>query len=78
MESLVTTSTSLSSGQPSVEGGCTGSTMYRVSAVVSHTRISISGGRSSPISRSTVRDSRTTRARYSKSLYQSGGSPMIV
>ena len=59
-------------------GGCIGSTMYRVSAVVSHTRISTCPGSSSPISLSTVRDWRTTRERYSKSLYQSGGNPISV
>ena len=37
----------------------------------------MSAGSSRPISLSTVRDWRTTRARYSRSLYQSGGRPMI-
>ena len=46
--------------------------------MVSQTRISTSGASSSPISFSTVRDSRTTRERYSRSLYQSGGNPMMV
>ena len=40
--------------------------------MVSQTRISVVAGRSSPISFSTLRASRTTRARYSRSLYQPG------
>ena len=74
----MTIAASLSSGQPIVSGGCIGSTMNRVSAVVSQTRISVSGATGQPISWSTMRASRTTRARYSRSSYQFGGGPIRV
>ena len=63
MESRVTRSASLSSLQPSVPAGRIGSTMKRVSAVESHTRISVSFGSVTPKSSSTPRGSFTARER---------------
>src|ERR1700722_8362403 len=63
MESRVTSSTSCSSLQPSVPLGRIGSTRKRVSAVESHTLISISFDRLTPKSASTPRGSFTARER---------------
>src|SRR5436190_1469443 len=75
MESRVTRSASLSSLQPSVPAGRIGSTMKRVSAVESQTRISVSLGSLTPKSSSTPRGSFTARERYGADLYQTGGRP---
>src|SRR6195256_902932 len=63
MESRVTKSASCCSLQPSVPSGRIGSTRKRVSAVESHTRISVSFGRLTPKSASTARGSFTARER---------------
>src|SRR5665811_2413959 len=63
MESRVTSSASFSSLQPSVPAGRIGMTRYRISAVESHTRISVSFGRLTPKSLSTPRGSATARER---------------
>src|ERR1700720_3745010 len=63
MESRVTSSASCCSFQPSVPSGRIGSTRKRVSAVESHTRISVSFGRLTPKSASTPRGSFTARER---------------
>src|ERR1700736_138492 len=63
MESRVTSSASCCSLQPSVPWGRIGSTKKRVSAVESHTRISVSFGRVTPKSASTPRGSLTARER---------------
>src|SRR5437868_10137731 len=63
MESRVTSSASWSSLQPSVPAGRIGTTRKRVSAVESHTRISVSFGRATPKSASTPRGSLTARER---------------
>src|SRR6266566_1252865 len=75
IESRVTSSASCCSLQPSVPSGRIGSTRKRVSAVESHTRISVSFGRLTPKSASTPRGSLTARDRYGADLYQTGGSP---
>src|SRR5579872_4780234 len=53
MASRVTSAASSSSRNDSLPAGRSGSTRYRSSAVLSHTRTSTSGGRLSPNSRST-------------------------
>jgi hypothetical protein len=63
MQSRVTRVASLSSLQPSVPAGRIGSTMKRVSAVESQTRISVSAGSVTPKSASTPRGSITVRER---------------
>src|ERR1039458_2581744 len=63
MESRVTSSASFSSLQPSVPAGRIGMTRYRISAVESHTRISVSFGRLTPKSLSTPCGSATARER---------------
>ena len=63
MQSRVTREASRSSFQPSVPAGRAGTTMKRVSAVESHTRISVSAGRVTPKSASTPRGSLTARER---------------
>src|SRR5436190_19727741 len=63
IESRVTSSANCASLQPSVPLGRIGSTMKRVSAVESHTRISVSFGRATPKSASTPRGSFTARDR---------------
>src|SRR5262249_34692021 len=63
MELRVTRFASLSSLQPSVPAGRSGTTMYRVSAVESQTRMSVSGASATPKSRSTPRGSLTARER---------------
>src|SRR6478752_4393293 len=75
MESRVTRSASFSSLQPSVPAGRIGSTMKRVSAVESQTRISVSFGSLMPKSSSTPRGSFTARERYGADLYHTGGRP---
>src|SRR5499427_318977 len=75
MESRVTRLASRSSLQPSVLAGRAGSTRNRVSAVESHTRISVSFGRATPKSARTPRGSFTARDRYGADLYQTGGKP---
>src|SRR5581483_627983 len=75
IESRVTRSASLSTLQPSLPAGRIGSTMKRVSAVESQTRISVSFGSVMPKSASTPRGSLTARERYGADLYQTGGSP---
>src|SRR5437868_6324160 len=75
MLSRVTRLASLSSLQPSVPLGRIGSTMKRVSAVESQTRISVSFGSLMPKSSSTPRGSFTARERYGADLYQTGGRP---
>src|SRR5262245_12213864 len=75
IESRVTSVASLSSLQPSVPAGRIGNTMKRVSAVESHTRISVSAGKLTPKSPSTPRGSLTARERYGAALYQTGGRP---
>src|SRR3954449_2360913 len=64
IESRVTSSASCSSLQPSVPFGRIGSTRKRVSAVESHTRISVPFGTVRPRSASTPRGSFTARERY--------------
>src|SRR6266446_566436 len=63
IESRVTSSASCCSLQPSVPSGRIGSTRKRVSAVESHTRISVSFGKVTPKSASTPRGSFTARER---------------
>src|SRR5438552_9509144 len=63
IESRVTSSASCLSLQPSVPSGRIGSTRKRVSAVESHTRISVSLGKLIPKSASTLRGSFTARER---------------
>src|SRR5262249_23989204 len=63
LESRVTRSASRSSLQPSVPAGRIGRTRKRVSAVESHTRISVSAGNLTPKSASTPRGSLTARER---------------
>ncbi len=63
MELRVTSAASLSSLQPSAPAGRIGTTMKRVSAVESHTRISVSAGSVTPKSASTPRGSITARER---------------
>src|SRR5262249_34153340 len=63
MQSRVTRSANRSSLQPSVPAGRMGTTMNRVSAVESHTRISVSAGSATPKSASTPRGSDTARER---------------
>src|SRR2546429_8606992 len=75
IESRVTSSASCCSLQPSAPLGRIGSTRKRVSAVESHTRISVSCGRVTPKSASTPRGSFTARERYGAALYQTGGRP---
>src|SRR5690348_15380521 len=70
MQSRVTSVASFSSLQPSVPCGRIGSTMKRVSAVESHTRICVSAGSFRPKSASTPRGSLTARDRYGAALYQ--------
>src|SRR5262249_5022718 len=77
IESRVTISARRSSLQPSVPAGRIGSTRNRVSAVESHTRISVSFGSVTPKSASTPRGSLTARERYGAALYQTGGRPSI-
>src|SRR6185437_1840988 len=64
MLSRVTSSASCSSLQPSVPAGRIGSTMNRVSAVESQTRICVSCGSATPKSSSTPRGSMTALDRY--------------
>src|SRR5262249_21122356 len=71
--SRVISGTSSSSERCSVPAGRSGSTSQRTSLTESRTMISTSSARSRPISLSTFRGSRTTRARYAGSLYQDGG-----
>src|SRR5262245_56655200 len=75
METRVTSVASFSSLQPWVPCGRIGSTMKRVSAVESHTRICVSAGSFRPKSASTPRGSLTARDRYGGALYQTGGRP---
>src|SRR5579872_5592052 len=75
MQSRVTSVASFSSLQPSVPGGRMGTTMNRVSAVESHTRITVCSGNTTPKSASTPRGSITARDRYADDLYQVGGNP---
>src|SRR5207237_7389281 len=75
MLSRVTSAASSCSLHPSVPAGRCGSTMKRVSAVESHTRISVSAGSVPPKSASTPRGSITARERYGADLYQIGGRP---
>src|SRR6185437_718281 len=63
IESRVTISARRSSLQPSVPAGRIGSTIKRVSAVESHTRISVSFGSVTPKSARTPRGSFTARER---------------
>src|SRR5271166_3310234 len=63
MELRVTSAASFSSLQLSVPAGRIGTTMKRVSAVESHTRISVSAGSVMPKSASTPRGSITARER---------------
>src|SRR5689334_7651278 len=63
IESRVTSAASCSSLHPSVPAGRIGSTRKRVSAVESHTRISVSFGSVTPKSLSTPRGSFTARER---------------
>ena len=63
MLSRVTSDASRSSLQPSVPWGRAGTTMKRVSAVESQTRILIAAGSVTPKSPSTARGSFTTRER---------------
>src|SRR5512137_627348 len=73
--SRVTSAASCSSLKCSVPAGRSGKTKYRNSAVLSHTRTSMSSGISRPNSRNTPRGSMTERERYGADLYQTGGSP---
>src|SRR5204863_9393080 len=73
--SRLTSCASCSSVMPSVPAGRSGSTRYRSSAVLSHTRTSTFWPSSTPNSRSTPRGSITVRARYGPDLYQTGGRP---
>src|SRR5207248_6505857 len=73
--SRVTNCARRSSLQPSVPDGRIGSTRKRVSAVESHTRISVLAGSLTPKSASTPRGSMTARDRYGADLYQIGGRP---
>src|SRR6185437_9591148 len=75
IESRVTSVASFSALQPSVPAGRIGSTMKRVSAVESQTRISVPGGSVTPKSLSTPRGSITARERKGADLYQTGGRP---
>src|SRR6202034_1888964 len=77
MESRVTSSASCCSLQPSVPSGRIGKTRKRVSAVESHTRISVSFGSFMPKSASTPRGSFTARERYGAALYHTSGRPSI-
>src|SRR4051794_28261240 len=77
MESRVTSAASASSVRCSLPAGRSGSTRYRISAVLSHTRISTSSANARPNSRSTPRGSMTARERYGADLYQTGGRPRI-
>ena len=63
MLSRVTSVASLSSLQPSVPAGRIGSTMKRVSAVESQTRMPVPAGKVTPKSASTPRGSLTARER---------------
>src|SRR5258705_7137091 len=63
IESRVTSSASCCSLQPSVPSGRIGSTRKRVSAVESHTLISVCFGKVTPKSASTPRGSFTARER---------------
>src|SRR5215471_2775460 len=63
MQSRVTRLASLASLQPSVSAGRIGTTRKRVSAVESHTRISVAAGSATPKSASTARGSFTARDR---------------
>src|SRR3954471_6949247 len=71
----VTSAASSSSASPAVPSGRRGSTMYRDSALASHTAIAVDAGSSSPNSASTPRGSRSTRDRYASLLYQLGDGP---
>src|ERR1700730_5191109 len=77
MASRVTKAASSCSLRVSVLAGRSGSTRYRNSAVLSHTRTSTSSASSSPNSRNTPRGSITERERYGADLYQTGGRPRI-
>src|SRR5262249_49786813 len=68
MESRVTSVASFSSLQPSVPAGRSGSTMKRVSAVESQTRIWVDVGSVTPKSASTPRGSITAREREGADL----------
>src|SRR4051794_32925961 len=78
MASRVTRPASSSSVIFSVPAGRSGITMYRSSAVLSHTRTSTSAGTARPNSRSTPLGSMTARERYALDLYQTGGRPIRV
>src|SRR5689334_17053835 len=75
IDSVVTRSISISSVKSSVPKGLSGITNQRECPLESHTLISVSAGRSTPTSASTLRGSRATRDRNVGSLYQYGGSP---
>src|SRR5918994_2003288 len=76
MESRVTRAASSSSDNPSVPSGRSGSTKYRISALLSHTRTSTASSMSRPNSSfNTLRGSITARERYWGYLYQLGGNP---
>src|ERR1051325_7098557 len=75
MLSRVIKAASRASLQPSVPAGRIGTTTYRVSAVESHTRISVSAGSVTPKSARTARGSFTALDRYANDLYHIGGRP---
>src|SRR5262249_20723286 len=75
MASRVTSCARRSSLQPSVPAGRMGKMRKRVSAVESHTRISMFAGSLMPKSASTPRGSLTARERWGADLYQTGGRP---
>src|SRR5438046_10391587 len=75
MQSRVINLASSSSLQPSVPAGRIGTTKYRVSAVESQTRISVSAGSATPKSASTARGSFTRRERYANDLNPVSGRP---
>src|SRR5262249_14967515 len=75
IEFRVTSAASSCSVMFPVPAGRSGKTRYRISAVLSHTRISTSSASSVPNSRRTPRGSITARDRYGADLYQTGGKP---
>src|SRR5262252_5925159 len=75
IESRVTSAANASSLRRSLPAGRSGSTMYRISAVLSQTRTSTSAPISRPNSFSTPRGSITARERYGADLYHTGGRP---
>src|ERR1700682_4253832 len=74
MDSVVTRFINISSVKSSVPEGRSGITNQREWPLLSQTLISVSSGRSTPISPSTLRGSRAARDRNTGSLYQYGGS----